>query len=45
MYAMCDYYNLDKSLLSPKTKDGKVKMMGVWDFEGTYRKFKTLGGR
>lgn len=45
MDAMCDYYNLDKSLLSPKTKDGKVKMMGVWDFEGTYRKFKTLGAK
>lgn len=45
MVAMCDYYNLDKSLLSPKTKDGKIKMMGVWDFEGTYKKFKTLGAK
>lgn len=45
MENMCDYYKLDKSLLSPKTKDGKIKMMGVWDFEGTYEKFKTLGAK
>lgn len=42
---MCSFYGIDKSLLSPKTKDGKVKMMGVWDFEGTYPKFKTLGAK
>lgn len=45
MNTMCEYYNIDKSLLAPKTKDGKVKMMGVWDFEGTYSKFKTLGAK
>lgn len=45
MVTMCEYYNLDQSLLAPKTKDGKVKMMGVWDFEGTYKKFKTLGAK
>lgn len=45
MENMCDYYKLDKSLLAPKTKDGKIKMMGVWDFEGTYEKFKTLGAK
>ena len=45
MVAMCEYYNLDQSLLAPKTKDGKIKMMGVWDFEGTYKKFKTLGAK
>lgn len=42
---MCDYYKFDKSLLAPKTKDGVVKMMGVWDFEGTYSRFKTLGAK
>lgn len=45
MNAMCDYYKLDKQLLCPKTKEGKVKMIGVWDFEGTYSKFKTLGAK
>lgn len=45
MEEMCDYYKFDKSLLAPKTKDGVVKMMGVWDFEGTYSRFKTLGAK
>lgn len=45
MNDMCDYYNLDKNLLNPKTKHGVNKMMGVWDFEGTYSKFKTLGAK
>ena len=45
MHAMCDHYKLDKALLSPKTKDGETKMLGVWDYEGTYPKFKTLGAK
>ena len=45
MEEMCDYYKFDKSLLAPKTKDGVVKMMGMWDFEGTYSRFKTLGAK
>lgn len=45
MYDMCDYYDLDKELLLPKTKEGKVKPLGVWDFEGSYNRFKTLGAK
>lgn len=45
MEKMCDFYSLDKSLLSPKTKKGVVKMLGVWDYEGTYSNFKTLGAK
>ncbi len=45
MNDMCDYYNFDKKLLSPKTKEGVVKTLGVWDFEGTYSHFKTLGAK
>lgn len=45
MENMCDFYKIDKTLLKPKTKDGKEKMIGVWDFEGTYTKFKTLGAK
>lgn len=37
--ACCDYYNLDSSKLDP---DGKHQL-GIWDFEGVYDKFKTLG--
>lgn len=45
MNDMCEYYKFNPELLAPKTKDGKIKMMGVWDFEGTYKKFKTLGAK
>jgi len=42
---MCDVMNIDKSLLEPKTKEGTKKPIGVWDFEGTYKRFKTLGAK
>lgn len=42
---MCDYYDIDYSLLNPKTIQGKEKHIGVWDFEGTYSQFKTLGAK
>jgi len=45
LYAMCDYYKLDKNRLSPKTINGAVKMIGIWDYEGTYSRFKTLGAK
>lgn len=40
-----DYYNIPIENFSPKTKKGKEKMIGVWDYEGTYRYFKTLGAK
>lgn len=45
MEAMITYYKLDSKDLSPITKKGKVKTMGVWDFEGSYDLFKTLGAK
>lgn len=42
---MCDFYFIDYSLLSPKTIKGKIKKLGVWDYEGEYQKFKTLGAK
>lgn len=39
------YHNLDKSLFAPYTKKGKQKIIGVWDDEGVYDKFKTLGAK
>ena len=45
MQTMCDYYKFDRKLLSPKTKEGHIKTIGVWDFEGTYTRFKTLGAK
>lgn len=45
MEKMIQYYKLDSKDLSPVTKKGKVKTMGVWDFEGCYDLFKTLGAK
>ncbi len=42
---MCDFMNIDFNLCKPKTKKGVEKLIGVWDFEGTYSKFKTLGAK
>ena len=40
-----DYYNINPELLSPKTVKGTSKPLGVWDFEGLYSRFKTLGAK
>lgn len=42
---MADHYNIDKRLFSPKTIKGVTKPIGVWDNEGTYDIFKTLGAK
>lgn len=42
---MCDYYKLDFNRLSPKTKDGVVKPIGIWELDGQYTRFKTLGAK
>ena len=39
------YHNINKSLFAPYTKKGKQKIIGVWDDEGVYDKFKTLGAK
>lgn len=41
----CAYHNLDFERVQPKTKEGKIKRLGVWDFEGVYSHFKTLGAK
>lgn len=45
MVMMCEHFKIDKSLLEPKTKDGVKKLIGVWDLDGFYPKFKTLGAK
>lgn len=40
-----DYHKLDIALCSPKTINGKVKTIGVWDYEAHYTRFKTLGAK
>ena len=48
LYAMCDYYDIDKQLLAPKTIKGVPKMIGVWDWESKghqYKYFKSIGSK
>ena len=42
---MCEFRKLDFEEMKPKTKEGKIAMIGVWDYEGTYTHFKTLGSK
>ena len=42
---MCKHYGFDYDLLRPKTIEGKEKPIGVWDFDGHYKRFKTLGAK
>lgn len=42
---MCNHYNIDFNLCKPKTIKGVEKLIGVWDFEETYKHFKTLGAK
>lgn len=42
---MCSTLKIDFSLCSPKTIKGKEKTLGLYDFEGVYTKFKTLGAK
>lgn len=39
------HYNIDIDNISPKTIKGESKPLGVWDFDGFYNEFKTLGAK
>lgn len=41
----CRYHGIDISRVAPKTKDGVIKPLGVFEFDGHYEKFKTLGAK
>lgn len=40
-----DYHGLPRELVQPKTIYGESKPLGVWDYEGTYSRFKTEGAK
>ena len=42
---VCNLYGLDDKAFSPKTIKGIEKPIGIWDYEGTYSRFKTLGAK
>lgn len=39
------HYNIEKTMATPKTIKGVEKPLGVWDYEGKYDRFKTLGAK
>lgn len=39
------YHEFNINRISPMTVKGKIKTLGVWDDEGEYSKFKTLGAK
>lgn len=40
-----EYHKLSPELIHPQTVNGVEKWLGVWDYEGTYKRFKTLGAK
>lgn len=45
LYRAMDYHGIERGAVEPRTKDGVSKLMGVWDFDGAYMQFKTLGAK
>lgn len=45
LWSMCTYYDIPFERTRPKTIKGVEKPLGVWDYEGTYKRFKTLGAK
>ena len=41
----CKYHGIDVSAIRPKNAKGVEKPLGIWDFEGVYDEFKTLGAK
>ena len=41
----CECHKLPYSLCEPRTIKGVTKILGVWDYEGRYSRFKTLGAK
>ena len=39
------YHNIPQDYISPKTIKGETKTLGIWDFDGFYTDFKTLGAK
>lgn len=39
------YHEIDFSRCKPKTIKGEEKLIGIWDYDGFYNRFKTLGAK
>lgn len=45
LFLMCDFYRIPKSRVKPKTNKGVSKLIGVWEREEDYAKFRTIGAK
>ena len=45
LQAACKYHKIPFEKCAPETIKGITKILGVWDYEGTYTRFKTLGAK
>lgn len=45
MKKVLNYYNMDENLISPKDIKGIEHTLGLWDFDGNYSEFVTLGAK
>ena len=43
--SISSYLGIDPEEYSPKNNKGVSKTIGVWEFEGVYKRFKTLGAK
>lgn len=41
----CEYHGFDKAMINPVTYNGTHKHLGYWEFDGEYKRFKTLGAK
>ena len=41
----CRHFSFPEEYVHPKNNKGKEKQLGVWDFDGLYARFKTLGAK
>lgn len=45
LLTVCNHYKIPFSKCSPKTKKGEPKILGVWEREDGYLRFKTVGAK
>lgn len=41
----CKHFGFPADYVHPKNNKGEEKQLGIWDFDGLYKKFKTLGAK
>ena len=41
----CRYHGIDTDMINPVTYKGTHKHLGYWEFDGEYKRFKTLGAK